>query len=76
MNDWKGIEMYTLSEFCFMIDQTKTPLLNDMDLNHILDVEFTDINDNNINYDVDVYDQLMFYKQDIKNARKCIHNNS
>ena len=50
-------------------------MLNDLELEHILNVEFTDTNDPTITYDVDVLDQLLFYKHDVKNSRKCINNN-
>ena len=39
-NKWKGEEMYTVSEFCFIIDKAKPKHIRDHSLFDVLGIEF------------------------------------
>lgn len=47
--------------------------MKDIDYNHIKNLEFA-TPEKGAQYDVDCYDQLLYYKNDFDKCRKCIHN--
>lgn len=70
---WKGLDLMTLSEYCFIIDTKKPPQMKDIEFDHIQNLEFASP-EKGAQFDIDCYDQLWYYKNDFEKCRKCIHN--
>lgn len=62
-NNWVGMEMHTLSEFCFIIDGQKSKNLQKFQIEEVKNLQF--INKNDIDFFLDdkkeLYETLYYY---------------
>lgn len=72
--NWKGIELMTISEYCFLIDKMKKNSRYDKkSFTDIKNIEFALYQHREkLTFEKDVYDQLIYYRQ---RFRKVINNN-
>ena len=76
--DWVGQDMYTLNEFCFLIDKksrNKNQYFKTRKFKDIQDIEFaSEKQQKKAHFNKDIYDQLQFYTDGFS-YRQVIHDN-